>query len=292
MYNFENCDVRFNVPLKEYTTFKTGGNAKVFIEPKTPIAVAQVLRKLTERGERYFVLGNGSNLLVADEGIDCPVIHIGKNLSEIKVEGERVICQAGALLSGAANAAYREELTGMEFAQGIPGSVGGGVCMNAGAYGGELKDIIDWIDYASPSGEFYRMDCDTADLTYRHSFFSDKEYVVTAACFKLNRGNGEEILAKMKDLAERRRDKQPLEYPSAGSTFKRPCGYFAAALIEEAGLKGLCVGDACVSEKHSGFIINKGNATTKDILCLMEKVKKAVYEKSGVTLEAEVKFWK
>lgn len=291
MYEFENCDVLYNVQMKDYTTFKTGGTAKVLIEPKTPPAVAAVLRALKERGEKYYVLGNGSNLLVADEGIDVPIIHIGKNLSEIRVDGESVICQAGALLSGAANAAYKEALTGMEFAQGIPGSVGGGVCMNAGAYGGELKDIIDWIDYASPSGEFYRMDCDTADLSYRHSFFSDNEYVVTAACFKLKRGDKEQILAKMKELGEKRRDKQPLEYPSAGSTFKRPEGNFAAALIEEAGLKGERVGDAEVSKKHSGFVINRGNATTKDILSLMDKVKKTVFEKSGIMLEPEVKFW-
>ncbi|MBQ8540368.1 MAG: UDP-N-acetylmuramate dehydrogenase [Clostridia bacterium] len=278
--------------MKEYTTFKTGGAAKVIIEPETPIAVAQVLRALKERGESYYVLGNGSNLLVADEGIDIPIIHIGKKLSEVRVDGESVICQAGALLSGAATAAYKSSLTGLEFAHGIPGSVGGGVCMNAGAYGGELKDVIDWIDYASPSGEVCRMDCDTANLSYRHSFFSDKDYVVTAACFKLKAGNIDEILGKMKLLGEKRRDKQPLEYPSAGSTFKRPAGGFAAALIEEAGLKGTCCGDAVVSEKHSGFIVNKGNATTGDILNLMETVKEKVYKKSGIMLEPEVKFWK
>lgn len=291
MYKFENCDVLFNVQMKEYTTFKTGGTAKVLIEPKTPLAVASVLRTLTERGEKYYILGNGSNLLVSDEGIDVPIIHIGRNLSEIRVDGESVICQAGALLSAAAMAAYRGSLTGMEFAHGIPGSVGGGVCMNAGAYGGELKDVIDWIDYASPSGEVYRMDCDSADFRYRHSFFSDTDYVVTAACFKLTCGNSEEILEKMKLLGEKRRYKQPLEYPSAGSTFKRPEGHFAAALIEEAGLKGVACGGACVSEKHSGFIINLGDATTKDILSLMDKVKKTVFEKSGIMLEPEVKFW-
>lgn len=292
MYNFENCNVLFNVQMKDYTTFKTGGTARVLIEPETPMAVAKVLRTLTERGEKYYVLGNGSNLLVADEGIDAAVIHIGRNLSEVRVEGESVICQAGALLSAAANAAYKNALTGLEFAQGIPGSVGGGVCMNAGAYGGELKDVIDWIDYALPSGEVCRMDCDTADLTYRHSFFSDKPYVVTAACFKLKNGDSDAISGKMKELAEKRRDKQPLEYPSAGSTFKRPVGGFAAALIEEAGLKGTSCGDACVSEKHSGFIVNKGNATTGDILNLMETVKEKVFEKSGIMLEPEVKFWK
>lgn len=292
MYEFENCNVLFNVHMKEYTSFKTGGVAKVVIEPCEAKATANVLKQLKARGEKYFVLGNGSNLLVADEGLNDPVIHIGKAMSEIKVEGTRIICQAGALLSAVAQTAYKNALTGMEFAHGIPGSVGGGVCMNAGAYGGELKDIIDWIDYATPSGDFYRMDCDTAQFGYRKSFFSDKGYVVTAVCFKLNEGKEDEILAKMKELGEKRRAKQPLEYPSAGSTFKRPEGHFAAALIEEAGLKGVSVGGACVSEKHSGFIINTGNATTGDILSLMEKVKDTVFEKSGVRLEAEVKYWK
>ena len=292
MYNFENCDVQFNVPMKEYTTFKTGGVAKVLIEPKTPLAVASVLKNLSSRGEKYYILGNGSNLLVSDEGIDVPIIHIGKNLSEVRVDGESVICQAGALLASAAYTAYKNNLTGMEFAHGIPGSVGGGTCMNAGAYGGELKDIIDWIDYASPSGEVCRMDADTASFSYRKSFFSDKDLVVTAVCFKLKNGVSEEILAKMKELGEKRRSKQPLEYPSAGSTFKRPEGYFAAALIEEANLKGVSVGGACVSEKHSGFVINKGNATTNDILALMEKIQKTVYDKSGVMLSPEVKVWK
>lgn len=289
---FENCIIRENVDMKEYTSFKTGGIAALMIEPTTPLAVAATLRELDKKGEKYFVLGNGSNLLVADEGINCPIVHIGKELSEIKVEGDRVICQAGALLSAVSQAAYKESLTGMEFAHGIPGSVGGAVCMNAGAYGGEMKDIIDWIDYASPSGEVYRMDNDSALFGYRKSFFSDKNYVVTAVCFKLNKGNSEEILGKMKELSQKRRDKQPLEYPSAGSTFKRPEGYFAAALIEEAGLKGVQIGGAQVSEKHSGFVINKDNATTKDILELMDHIKKTVFEYSGVELENEVKIWK
>lgn len=292
MYDFENCEVLKNVHMKEYTTFKTGGMARVMLEPQSPLAVAALLRTLKNRGEEYYVLGNGSNLLVADKGIDKPVIHIGKALSDIQVEGDRLICRAGALLSTVAQTAYKNSLTGMEFAHGIPGSIGGAVCMNAGAYGGEMKDIIDWIDYASPTGEVYRMDCDSAQFGYRKSFFSDKEYVVTTVCVKLEKGNSDEILAKMKDLGERRRSKQPLEYPSAGSTFKRPEGYFAAALIEEAGLKGEFVGGAQVSEKHSGFIINKGNATTSDVLALMEKVKQIVKEKSGVELQAEVKLWK
>ncbi len=291
MYNFNDCSVEYNVPMKDYTSFKTGGTARVVIKPHSPYAVAQVLKRLFERGEEYFVLGNGSNLLVSDKGIEKPVIHIGKNMSETEVSEDGIICQAGALLSSVAQAAYKNALTGMEFAHGIPGSVGGAVCMNAGAYGGEMKDIVDWIEYASKSGEVYRMDCDSAQFGYRKSFFSDKDYVVVRVGIKLDKGKSEDILSKMKELAQKRRDKQPLEYPSAGSTFKRPEGYFAAALIEEAGLKGVCTGGACVSEKHSGFIVNKGGATTEDVLNLMQRVKKCVFEKSGVMLEEEVKYW-
>lgn len=292
LYNFENCIVKENVDMKCYTSFKTGGAARVMIEPATPAAVAAVLRELCKRGEDYYVLGNGSNLLVADEGIEKPIIHIGKEMSEITCDGTSLVCRAGALLSKAAHTAYKNSLTGMEFAHGIPGSVGGAVCMNAGAYGGEMKDIVDWIDYAAPTGEIYRMDCDSAMFEYRKSFFSDKNFVVTAVGFKLVHGDSEEIAAKMKLLAEKRRLKQPLEYPSAGSTFKRPQGAFAAALIEQAQLKGVCVGGACVSEKHAGFIINKGNATSSDVIELMEKVKDAVREMSGYELEPEVKMWR
>ncbi|MGM9551847.1 MAG: UDP-N-acetylmuramate dehydrogenase [Clostridia bacterium] len=291
MYDFENCNVLKNVQMKEYTSFKTGGVAKVMIEPKSPQAVANVLRKLKDLNEKYYILGNGSNLLVSDKGIDRPVIHIGKALSQITTEGEYIIAQSGALLSKVAQVAYKNSLTGMEFAHGIPGSIGGAVCMNAGAYGGEIGDIIDWIDYATDSGEIYRMDKNTANFSYRKSFFSDKDYVVVAVCIKLEKGDGETILEKMKELGEKRRSKQPLEYPSAGSTFKRPQGHFAAELIEKAGLKGTSLGGASVSEKHSGFIINKDNATTEDVLSLMEKVKEVVREYSGVELEPEVKFW-
>lgn len=283
--------IKENVDMKEYTSFKTGGIAKLMIEPSTPAEVAGVLRELKNKNMDYYVLGNGSNLLVNDEGITKPIVHIGKLMSDIKVDGDRIICRAGALLSAVAQTACKNSLTGMEFAHGIPGSIGGAVCMNAGAYGGEMKDIVDWIDYASATGEVYRMDCDSANFSYRKSFFSDKDYIVVQVCVKLNYGKEEEIREKMKELGKKRRDKQPLEYPSAGSAFKRPEGYFAAALIEEAGLKGESVGGAVVSEKHSGFIVNKGGATTKDILLLMERVKKVVYEKSGVVLEPEVKYW-
>lgn len=284
----DNCIVRENVDMKEYTSFKTGGIAALMIEPLNAKGVCEAVKEYKD----YYVLGNGSNLLVADEGIDKPIIHIGKAMSEIKVDGDRLICQAGALLSAVAQTAYKNSLTGMEFAHGIPGSIGGAVCMNAGAYGGEMKDVIDWIDYITEAGEVYRMDCDSANLSYRKSFFSDKNYVVTAVCVKLTAGNKDEILAKMKELGEKRRTKQPLEYPSAGSTFKRPEGYFAAALIEEAGLKGASVGGAEVSCKHSGFVINTGGATTNDILSLMERIKAKVKNDFNVELEPEVKIWR
>lgn len=292
MYCIENCTVKENVSMKEYTSFKTGGIAKIMIEPADARSAAKLLKALKEENKEAYILGNGTNLLVCDEGLEKPVIHIGRGMSEIKVDGDMIICQAGALLSAVAQAAYKNSLTGMEFAHGIPGSVGGAVCMNAGAYGGEMKDIVDWIDYATDSGEVYRMDCDTAEFAYRKSFFSDKNYIVTAVGIKLEKGKSEEILAKMKELAEKRRTKQPLEYPSAGSTFKRPEGYFAAALIEEANLKGESVGGAKVSEKHSGFIVNCADATTTDVLKLIKKVKQKVYENSGVMLECEVKLWK
>lgn len=291
MYSIENCIIKENVNMKEYTSFKTGGVAKVMVEPGDARAVARALKFFKSENVTPYILGNGSNLLVSDNGVERPIIHIGRQMSDVSVSGDMLICGAGALLSSVAHSAYKASLTGMEFAHGIPGSVGGAVCMNAGAYGGEMKDIVDWIDYATDDGEVYRMDNDTAAFGYRKSFFSDKAYVVTAVGIKLKKGKSEEILAQMKLLSEKRRSKQPLEYPSAGSTFKRPEGYFAAALIEEAGLKGESVGGARVSEKHSGFIINYDNATTSDVLELIDRVRERVYEKANVTLENEVKVW-
>lgn len=292
MYNFENCIIRENVDMCEYTSFKTGGRAKVMIEPQSADALEAVLKELSSRGEEYYVLGNGTNLLVADEGIEKPVIHIGKAMSNITIEGDCLICEAGALLSAAAQKAYKHSLTGMEFAHGIPGSIGGAVCMNAGAYGGEMKDIVLWVEYVTSNGDKHKVTGEAAGFRYRGSVFSDNSTIVTRVCLKLNTGNSDEILSQMKLLAEKRRSKQPLEYPSAGSTFKRPEGYFAAALIEEAGLKGVSVGGAQVSEKHSGFVINKGGATTGDVLMLMDEIKKVVKEKSGVILQPEVKIWR
>lgn len=288
--DIKDCIITENVSFKDLTSFKTGGKAPLLIEPKSREGLAEAVRTLC--GTAYRVMGNGSNLLVSDSGIKEPVIRLGRSFSKIEVQGGNIICQAGALLSSAAHAAYKNSLTGMEFAHGIPGSLGGAVRMNAGAYGGEMKDIVDSVEYIDQSGVFHTISGTEAGFSYRKSFFSDKDLIVSSVTLKLKKGDGEAILARMKELGEKRRTKQPLEYPSAGSTFKRPNGYFAAALIEEAGLKGVKVGGAEVSEKHAGFVINKDNAETEDVLALIEKIKRTVFEKSGVTLETEVEIWK
>ncbi len=291
-FDIKGCSVRSGVPLSEYTTFKTGGCAAVFVEPESAEALSEAVKFFKKRNVKYRVLGNGSNLIVPDEGTDFPVIHIGRKMAEVRAVGNELFCKAGALLSSAARTALKESLTGMEFAHGIPGSVGGAVRMNAGAYGGEMKDIVKEIEFIDENGDIKRMSGSEAEFGYRKSIFQKKNYIVTEAAVELKKGDCRLIDEKMKDLAARRREKQPLEFPSAGSVFKRPEGYFAAALIEEAGLKGLSVGGAEVSEKHAGFIINKGGATASDVLALIEKVREKVKEHSGVLLEPEVEIWK
>ncbi len=290
-FNIPDCVCVRDADMKQYTTFKTGGKADVLYEPQNTVALCALLKTLESEGLPYRVLGNGSNLLVSDDGVREAVIHIGRGMGEIEVQGTSLICGAGALLSKAAGEAYKHSLTGLEFAHGIPGSVGGAVIMNAGAYGGEMKDVVREIEYVTNMGEIKRISGTDADFSYRHSFFSGKSHIVTSVTMELQAGESERILEKMKELAEKRRTKQPLEYPSAGSTFKRPEGHFAAALIDEAGLKGLSCGGAAVSEKHAGFVINKGGATTEDVLTLIDKIKRAVFEKSGVVLDTEVEIW-
>jgi UDP-N-acetylmuramate dehydrogenase len=284
------CIVKKNVEMRRMTSFKIGGTAEILIEPESVEEIAEVVREL--KGEKYRVFGNGSNLLVSDDGVKEKVIHLGRAFSKIDVDGKCVVAEAGALLSSVANAAKNASLTGLEFAHGIPGSVGGGIRMNAGAYGGEMRDVVKWVEYVSPDGSVFKITNEEADFSYRKSFFTDKNYIISRACFALENGDEKEIAEKMRSLAEKRREKQPLEYPSAGSTFKRPEGYFAAALIEEANLKGERVGGACVSEKHSGFLINDNNASFSDVCELIEKVKKTVFQKSGVVLETEVEIWR
>ncbi len=278
-----------NEPMKEHTTFKTGGPADYYVEPDSILRLCEITDMCRSAGVRHMILGNGSNVLFSDEGYAGVVIGIGSRISEITREGEEIKAMSGAMLSALSAKAAGAGLTGLEFASGIPGSVGGAVVMNAGAYGGEITDVITGALVYDSEGNIIRLSHDELELGYRTSVIQKKGYIVLEAYFKLERGNEEEILARMKELNAKRRDKQPLNLPSAGSTFKRPEGYYAAALIEECGLKGYAVGDAMVSKKHSGFVVNTGNATTRDILDVIEHVRNTVYEKKGVMLETEVK---
>lgn len=281
-------ELREREPMSGHTTFRIGGEADIFVSP-TMEELGQVLAIAKEEQVPVTVIGNGSNLLVGDGGIRGLVVEIGTGMSEISLEGNILTAEAGALLSQTANAAAAAGLGGMEFAAGIPGSVGGAVTMNAGAYGGEMKDILRSVKVLTRDGQLLTLPVEELDLGYRHSCIPEKDYVVVEAQFALTPKPEEEIRGLMSELAGRRREKQPLEYPSAGSTFKRPEGYFAGKLIMDAGLRGYTVGGAQVSEKHCGFVINRGNASAADVRTLMEDVQKRVYEKFGVTLEPEVK---
>ena len=280
--------VKLDQPMDRYTTFRIGGPADVMFFPETPqeILVAQALA--TESGVPVTVIGCGSNLLVSDAGIRGLVIALGKPFSRIEVRGNAIFAQAGARLSAVANAALAHGLMGLEFASGIPGSVGGGAYMNAGAYGGQLSDVLTEVELLR-DGMAVRVPASEMDFGYRHSAAMESGALITGATFALQPGDPEEIRARMDDLNGRRRDKQPLEYPSAGSTFKRPEGYFAGALIEQAGLKGCRIGGAMVSEKHAGFIVNAGNATAQDVFELIMRVQHTVLDRSGVWLEPEVR---
>lgn len=278
-------------PMKNHTTFKTGGNASVFISPENEEQLTETLTIISSLGLRPFILGNGSNLLVSDDGIkDRPVIFIDKGFDSIELIGETTIkAGAGVLLTSLCRFAMENCLTGLEFAFGIPGSCGGAAFMNAGAYGGEMKDVVVSCNHMDFSGNTDSFGIDELDFGYRHSVYSDKDCVITSIVVKLEKGNKEEIQTQMKEFLQRRKDKQPLEYPSAGSVFKRPEGYYAGALIEQSGLKGKRIGGAMVSEKHAGFIINYDNATTKDVLDLVKFCQDTVMEKFGVMLEREIK---
>jgi len=283
--------IKTNVPMSTMTTFRTGGIARIIVSPTSTEELKNVLKIFYDMQIPYYVLGNGSNLLVSDKGIEKPIIYIGRDFSSIDVFENCITARSGAFLSAIAKKAYDESLTGFEFAAGIPGTLGGALIMNAGAYGGEMKDVIEAVSFVDPSGEEYVVSGEEMEFSYRNSALSGTNCIITGATIKLEKGNKDEINEKMSLLAAKRRDKQPLEYASAGSTFKRPVGHFAGSLIESAGLKGASFGDAQVSEKHAGFIINKGNATTQNICDLIEFVKEKVYEKHGVILETEVKYW-
>lgn len=275
-------------PMKKHTTFRVGGPADVLVQPDET-ALAAILALCRQYHVSYSFIGNGSNLLVGDKGIRGVVIEMTEPMGNIEVHGTQITAQAGAMLSKIANTAASNGLGGMEFAAGIPGSVGGAVVMNAGAYGGEMKDIIERVYVLDENGAQLELDRDALDLGYRHSCIPEKKYIVTKVVLELVPRNEAEIRSEMKELNEKRAEKQPLQYPSAGSTFKRPEGYFAGKLIMDAGLRGYQVGGAQVSEKHCGFVINKGDATAADICQLMRDVSDKVQAQFGVVLEPEVK---
>lgn len=292
IYLLKKLNISFseNEPMSAHTTFKVGGNARIMAFPESEDQVVEIIKCCRENGVRYIPVGNGSNLLVSDSGIDACVICFGSSFSEIKlIDEDTVFAQSGASLMKLCRFALQNSLSGLEFAFGIPGSCGGAAFMNAGAYGGEMKDVLFKCDHIDENGEKGSLSGDELKLSYRHSAYSENGCTITGLYLKLKKGNPDEIKAKMDDFLQRRKDKQPLEYPSAGSTFKRPEGYFAGALIEECGLKGKQVGGAQVSEKHAGFIINKGGATCTDILELCKICSETVYKQKGVKLEMEIR---
>ena len=275
--------------MANHTSFRIGGNADIYISPKNSAEIKNVICIAEKYHLPVTIIGNGSNLLVSDKGIRGIVIQIGKDMSHITVEGQKIKAEAGALLSAIGAEALKHHLKGFAFASGIPGSLGGAVCMNAGAYGGEIKDILLEVEVLTKELEVKTLPTEKLELSYRHSIIPNKEYIVLNGTIQLETGDYFSIQKEMAELAEQRRQKQPLNFASAGSTFKRPQGYFAGKLISDAGLKGYCIGDAQVSEKHGGFIINKGNATCEEVLALIKHCQKTVFEKFGVSLETEVK---
>ena len=276
-------------PMSGHTTFRVGGPADYFVTPADTGEIRGVIRLCRDRNVPYYIVGNGSNLLVGDRGYRGVIIQVFRHMNQISTEGEIIRAQAGALLSKVAAAACEAELTGMEFASGIPGTLGGAVRMNAGAYGGEMKQVLKCAEVLTPDGEILEIPVEDMKMGYRTSIVSARDYVVLQAVLSLKKGNREEIRAKMEELRKKRVEKQPLEYGSAGSTFKRPEGYFAGKLIEDAGLRGFRVGNAQVSEKHCGFVINRGGATAAEVDELMNEVIRRVEANSGVRLEPEVK---
>ena len=283
------CEYKTEEPLKKHTTFKIGGSCKILININSSDTLAEILKFLKKQNIRFFVLGKGSNILADDNGFDGVILKISKDFSHIEKTGEtEIFCTSGTSLSELCIYAMENSLSGLEFAYGIPGTVGGALFMNAGAYGGELKDVVTSAHYLNEKCEICSAESAEMSLSYRHSVFSENpDWVITDVTFSLNKGDREQIREKMNELMHKRKDKQPLDFPSAGSTFKRPEGSYASLLIEQCGLKGLNVGGAEVSTKHSGFVINKGGATFEDVIELTDKVKKCVYVKTGYSLELE-----
>ena len=282
-------NIMMDEPMKKHVSFRVGGPADILVRPINEEQLKEILLYIKNEEIPYLIIGNGSNLLVRDGGIRGVVVELSDNFSDFKIDGNKIEIKAGALLSRIGNAALRAELKGFEFASGIPGTFGGALAMNAGAYGGEIKDIVKTVKVMDTDGNILELSNEEMHFGYRRSTIVEKGYVALSAVVELEKGNYDDIKATMDDLRDRRTSKQPLNFASAGSTFKRPEGYFAGKLIQDSGLKGLSIGDAQVSEKHSGFVINRGNATAKELLDLMFAVKSTVNAKFGVMLEEEVK---
>lgn len=279
-----------HVDMKKYTSFRAGGFADEMLIPESVEELQEALKDVKKRNRKTIILGNGSNTLIKDTGFSGTVIKLGSELGKIEVEGTELVCGCQALLSAIAKTALAHDLTGFEFASGIPGSLGGAVFMNAGAYGGEMKDVVESVTLVSRDGEDMRtVAAEELDMSYRHSVIEETGEIAVSVRIRLEKGIHEEIADRMAELTKKRNEKQPVQYPSAGSFFKRPQGYFAGKLVQDAGLKGLSVGGAQVSELHSGFVINKGNATATDIIELMHLVQNIVYDKFKVRLEPEVR---
>lgn len=279
--------------MAKHTTFKIGGNASLVVYPESETQISEIVKAAKQAGIRLITIGNGSNLLVDDDGIDACVMILDEHFSDMRlIDEETIYASAGAMLIKVCRFAYENGLSGLEFAYGIPGTCGGGAFMNAGAYGGEMKDVLVKCSHIDKDGNIGCLENDDLKLSYRHSAYYDNDCIITGLYLKLKKGDKAEIKEKMDDLISRRRNKQPLEFPSAGSTFKRPEGYFAGALIEDCGLRGRSVGGAQVSEKHCGFVINKGGATCRDVLELCKICSDTVYDKKGVKLEMEIRVTK
>lgn len=287
--NIEGLDLRYDHKLKEYTSFKIGGKADIFAIPKTKNTLIELLQLLQDYQFPFFILGKGSNIIVGDKGYRGMIIYTGE-LKNVNIEGTIIKAEAGITLAALANKALAADLSGLEFASGIPGSLGGALYMNAGAYGSEMKDVVRETSLLDYAGNEYIYSKEELALSYRYSILQKKPLIVLTVSMELEKGNKEEIKAKMLELNRRRKEKQPLEWPSAGSIFKRPEGHYVGPMIEELGLKGYRIGDAQISEKHAGFIINLGNATAADVIKLIKLVQDKIYKEKGIKLEPEPRF--
>ena len=281
--------VQYHTPLKDYTSFRIGGPADIFLIPLQNRVLPEIIAILNNYQQDFFILGKGSNIIVGDQGIRGVVIYNAR-LNNIIIKDDQITAECGVTLAALAKQAMEAGLSGLEFAGGIPGSLGGAIFMNAGAYGSEMKDIIVEVDVINNTGDVLTLNKQQLDLSYRHSILQEKSLIASRVKLKLAPGDREQIKAQMKKLNQQRQEKQPLEWPSAGSVFKRPDGYYTGPLIEKAGLKGARVGDAQVSQKHAGFIINRGNATARDVIELIKKVQREVYQNSGIKLETEPRY--